>query len=414
MSKIKLIGIQSVILLFILCLIPNIWYLNIFLNGDEKVISKTYAVGLQETTDGDIDYFMEINLYDNLFEVKFNYLMDETQSSLYSQGIQIFGDIEFEQTTGNFQLEDKHQVGGSTLWKDFEYNQYKTYDLTSGDYYNYQSYDNYETTTNSTNPIDDDTYFKIQLGNDTEKEIFLMKFKGDNTPLNSDTYLGYDTWKDGLFGRTDHLVNYYIHYDINYLLNILYNSVQSLPAGTNQSVVFEFGDLFDYYEYDESSSTYIGEPVSLDKASLIINDTKSYYAIKVFVNEGDALKSSDSIFNCIAGNSNYNATGDYDSEDYFIGKTMIVCTYSYFDFVQISENNYAFKLKQSFIDYLNLPQNKNKIVLKIEINLDDLNNLGYTFVGFTEDNGLSDFEILECYTLETIDNELVKTVVDYE
>ena len=172
--------------------------------------------------------------------------------------------------------------------------------------------------------------------------------------------------------------------------------------------------MFDYYEYDESSSTYVGEPVSLDKASLIINDTKSYYAIKVSVNEGDALKSSDSIFNCIAGNSNYNATGDYDSEDYFIGKTMIVCTYSYFDFVQISENNYAFKLKQSFIDYLNLPQNKNKIVLKIEINLDDLNNLGYIFVGFTEDSGLSNFEILECYTLETIDNELIKTVVDYE
>ena len=93
---------------------------------------------------------------------------------------------------------------------------------------------------------------------------------------------------------------------------------------------------------------------------------------------------------------------------------MIVCTYSYFDFVQISENNYAFKLKQSFIDYLNLPQNKNKIVLKIEINLDDLNNLGYIFVGFTEDSGLSNFEILECYTLETIDNELIKTVVDYE
>ena len=126
----------------------------------------------------------------------------------------------------------------------------------------------------------------------------------------------------------------------------------------------------------------------------------------------DLLTNEDIIID--AGNSNYNATGDYDSEDYFIGKTMIVCTYSYFDFVQISENNYAFKLKQSFIDYLNLPQNKNKIVLKIEINLDDLNNLGYIFVGFTEDSGLSNFEILECYTLETIDNELIKTVVDYE
>lgn len=414
MSKIKLIGIQTAILLFILCLIPNIWYLNIFLNGNEKVISKTYAVGLQETTDGNVDYFMEVNLYDNLFEIKFNYLMDETQSSLYSQGIQIFGDIEFEETTGNFQLEDKHQVGGSTLWKDYEYYQYKTYALKSGEYYNYQSYDNYETTTNSTNPLDDDTYFKIQLGNEEEKEIYLMKFKGDNTPRDSSTYLGYYEWKDGVFGRTDHLVNYYVHYDMNYLLNILYNSIQSLPAGTNQSVVFEFGNLFDYYEYDSSLSSYVGDPVSLDKASLIVNDTKSYYAIKVSVNEGDAEKSTDSIFNCIAGNSNYNSTGDYESEDYFTGKTTIVCTYSYFDFVQVLDNNYALKLKQSFIDYVNLPKNKNNIVLKIEINLDDLNELGYTFVGFTEDSGLSNLDIVECYTLQTIDDEIVKTAVEYE
>lgn len=420
MSIGKKILLTIAVFFVLITLSINIWYVSLLLFGKQKIVSNTYEVGLQKITSSDgteeSRYFVEVNLMDDIFEIKFNYMLDENQDAFYSQGLQFlandYGEIKFPLgiTTEGDELESE---SGFWLWKSKTYKRYQVGNNSkvvedNYNFYNYMSNDDYETCLDSTNRISTDSLFKIQL----DDELYGMKFKGTSIGFNNFNDLGYyDAYvKDGYLK----LWKSHVYYsgDVINLAKLIYDGIKTLPNGTNQACVFEFADMFDYYKYNETNGTYEKESV-VDKEliNIIKKKVKSYYSILVHKNEGKIQKASDSIFNCVAGNSGWNMSDDIISEDYFIGRTIVDVTINHFDLVQIAGNSYALKLNNKFIfKYENL---SDVIVLDVLIELNFFRANGYEFVGFTVDNGLNNFNVLQCRTIDVIDGEFVYSEVSY-
>lgn len=49
---------------------------------------------------------------------------------------------------------------------------------------------------------------------------------------------------------------YYYYQNMNAFAKKIYDAIKVLPSGTKQAIVFPFGDMFEYYEYDEDSGSY--------------------------------------------------------------------------------------------------------------------------------------------------------------
>ena len=406
LSPFKKISIIVLALLFLGCVIVNGWYLYILTFKPAKVVSNTFEVGLQTLEDGTTKYFAEILLNRNknndglnTFEVKYNYLVDEDKTNFYSQGQQftstnenMFGLSSVEQTTvttknGWYNAVKENRYYGQ-MWT-----------TSNTEYYNYSSFDDYQTTTISTNPINEDTRFKIELGND----IYLMKFKNEYKEIDRrGPYYDFNL----IYGY-DYYNVYYTKIDNLYFINLLYNSLDSLKSGTSQSVLFEFGDLFDYYKYNEDKQDYI--LINQEDTDKVIHDVKSYYSILVRVNDSGAKKASDSLFNCINGNSNYNSTGDYSSSDYFIGRTIINLDIKSFEYVDTETLNvFKLKLKESTKNYYT--KFKDTTLIQVIINLDEFKEKEIIFDGFTN-NTFGELKVM-AFTIETIDGEIVRTEVN--
>ena len=369
MSKLKKFGIAIAVLLLIVCLGINVWYLGISFLGNEKIVANTFEVGLQKLEDGDTDYFVEVNYMADMFEVKFNYLLDENKTAFFSQGLQFMAD-----NTGTIQfpfvMDDNRSHWLTTDirgWAAFTEGTYSIYldGYLGQNTYNYMSGDNYESVQNSTNPFNQNSRFKITLGEDT----YLMAFKGHDigygTTINNYAYTTY--WKDTSASLMDWKHDFYYSSDVYYFCYLLYNALSTVENGTKSPHIFEFGDLFDYYEYDEGSATY-NEKVNLDKAKSISKDIRSYYSIMVNKSANKVQKATDSLFNCVGGNANFNLSGDYASDDYYIGRTVITAGNKAFDLVKVADNNYALKLRDDFVaKYIDIAD---VIFLRVEIDLD--------------------------------------------
>lgn len=433
MSKGQKIAISLGAILFVICLVIDIWYGYILLFGKEKVVSKTFNVSTLTLADGTTQNIIEVEYFSNknnsgyeAFEIKYTYFMDETKENSYSQGFQYIADkshpIDFGAVAGDVLFKEKKpfRTEGALFWKDKYYNcqvPSAPSDLISC--YNYM-YNGVEYV-KSTNPIDEDSYFKIQIGED----LYLMQFKGankydkqgkliENTPINSDNFCG-SSIKLGDFGA-DAIYRYHYVYDAHYFSRLLYESVKTFTLGTNDDVVFEWGNLFNYYKFDKESGKYSENRTNYDESIKIQADIKSYYSIRVKTHEYGLSNAKDSLFGSVLGNRNFSLNGDYSSGDYFIGRTIVDCDISSFNFVTVDENNVALKLNNAFTNYY-IPY-KDSIVLSVVIDLDLLESLGYTFVGFTADNGLDKFNIYKCYS--TSQGEVVEDytselkVVEYD
>lgn len=458
----KKVCISLLSIFMLACVAVIAWYLVVLYTGEEKIVSNTYEVGLQETTNGDSRYFIEIKYYTNenkngleMMDIKFNYLLDENQESFYSQGLQyvansvddsiVFLDydnlveyIDELQQSGeidNGNLEISAETIASLIiqnnegqvvfskggWYNAEYYYAYYYDLLLNEnttsVYNYMSGNDYATTTISTNPINSESSFRIQL----DDELYQMKFKDANyNTFNEESFdankekfnslPNITSWSNYVFNLVFAYTDYktiYPTYDVNYFAYLLYNALQALPAGTNQAMVFEFGNMFDYYRYENGQYS----DTAVFDSSLLIEKIMSYYAIKVEVLADGAQQASDSLFNCIQGNSAFNLTGDYENKDYFTGRQVVTVDIYDFDLVNVRDNFYSLKLSEDFNnEYLD---KANRIYLSVEIELDIFNANDYEFFGFTADSGLNNYVIHDCYTTETINGQVVKTEVEY-
>lgn len=386
----KAIGLTLLSLLLIVCIVLDVWFLIIKYRAPEKVVSNTFEAGLQKTTEGEERPVFEVKLHTNenkngvqAFEMKINYMMDENQTSFYSQGLQYIannGKLDWNYKRTGRDNDSKVKTKG---WPTFNY----AYDYygrfvpgENVEMYNYASSDDYKTTYLSSNPIDNETALKIQLGED----LFLMKFRANEKVKNQKTFIrkssDWDEIKFCLIWTEYYYYTYYAYMDYSFFIKTLLNSVQSLPKGTSHYIVFEFGDLFDYYKYDKDKGVYSDQRVDEGGTGKIIADMKSYYTIKVTVTADGLNKSQNSLFGMYKGQSNYNSTNDYVIEDYFYGRTIKNVTIN--DFIYVDAGTLStFKLKltdsfkEKYLKYADVIELKVNIVLPSEL----------TFAGFTDD-----------------------------
>lgn len=404
MSIGKKIGIAIGAILFVICLSIDIWYGYILFFGKEKILSKTFKVSTLTLADGTTTNIFEVEYFANkdnsgheAFEIKFTNFMDEDRDQTFIQGLQYIADtstssIDFGFSHNHLGNSVFESSSGKLGWKDKYYSCQNTYIPSEAtDVFNYMSSDG-ETYLKSTNPIDVDTGYKIQIGED----IYLMRFKGTDTPKDKST----EMWTERVYHNiwtADEYHTLYCAYDVNYFVKLLYESVKTAELGSNSDIIFEWGNLFNYYKYDSTNKVYNEEPTDYTSVKLVSGDIKSYYSVRIKTHEYGLQRSEDSMFGSFLGNSSFSLNGDYVDDTYFIGRTVVNCDISNFDFIIIDDNNIALKLSGAFIDYYS--KFKSSIVLSVVIDLDLINELGYVFNGFSTDNGLDNFDIYECYSV---------------
>lgn len=411
----KGIGIALFILIVLASIAIDVWFIYVNNYAPKKIIENTYEIGMQETTDGDKKHFIEVrynsnennNGYETL-DIKLNYMLDETENDFYSQGIQFVAGDENEKIDWQYLVDDSmpYVSWSEGSWYNFRNNKnfYGYFGTYFADNYNYSSSNDYETSTISTNEITDETSFKIQLGD----ELYKMKFKGSTNDIYGDENLHAQEYGCSNFLGNQRYNNYYYYQNIYSFAYKIYQAVQSLENGTKSSMIFEFCDMFDYYKYDAGTGQY--SSTAYQNIDILEQEFKSYYAIYVEKVADGARKASDSLFNAVAGNANFNITGETSGDDYFVGKNIINCNIYSFEYVLVGDNYFSLKLNDAFMQAYS--SQAGKIALRIEIDLDELKKKNINFYGFTNDSGLDKFEIVECYTLETINDEVVKTEVD--
>ncbi len=407
-------------LVVVLCVGVNVWWFYVMFFSPDKIISNTYEVGLQTVSKEEEEkskYFIEINYLSNeegngekLFEVKFNYMLDENQESFYSQGLQFVGDFEYEYKID--ESEDPVLARTVTRWPipclDY-FNRWGGYRLSdSSNCYNYASGDDYDSVIMSTNPISTQTRFKIQLGDDLYLMEFKNKYTEDLAKIEGDPVLQYEgDTRIYVLWTVQQYYSCYAYKDYNYFCKLLSDAVKTLPSGTNRAMIFEFGDLFNYYKYDSNLGQYT--KVDAQENEKIALDVKSYYSIKVTTSARGMQQATDSMFGAVNGSTTYNQLTTY-TDDYFVGRTYLAVTEKAFDLVQIETGYCLLKLKESFVK---LYGKYDTLILKVNVDLDGFIEDGINILGFSLDSGLSNFNVGECYFLQTVNGEILRTGVDY-
>ena len=417
--KIAISVILSVI--FVACLPFNVWYFYLLAKKQDHIVSSTFEVGMQTLADGSSSkYFVEVEYNANEdksgreeFGIKFNYMLDESQTAFYSQGLQYVANegksLSFVKGNDYHYNFDKSY----TNWAGWNYDYYDVYKsvrlgskivfsptpqiIKCGERYNYMSSNDYETVSVSSNPININTMFKIQLGD----SLYGMKFRG---AINGSGF----TQTSGRWMNTE-FEQYWDYYDVDYFAAVLFNSIKSLKNGTKHASAFEFGDLFDYFEFNSETGKY-DKKVDAEKVQTLTTDVKSYYSILVNKSSAGVERASDSMFNMVEGNAGFSISKNIPIDDYFVGRSVISCTLDNFSKVKIGENSVALKLKDSFIkDFENYSE---KIRLDVLIDLDKFTD--EQFLGFTKDSGLNKFVLQSCRTKQTINGQVVYTEVAYD
>ena len=435
MSTAKKIGISFGVLIFVLCLVVCCWYLYILEYGAQKLTSTVINPGVLNKQDGTSEYVIEVKYNSNqngngleLFDVQLNYFTDSNRTNIYTQGVQYvannpedkiewvdyddyssyvdnavqefmdnkdyFDSNSLAELTNHFKTSTYklHTSGWWIFGSEYKASYYNVFvDEVSTSRYEYEALDN-SNFTGSTNPITSESSFLLQTG----EEYVRMMFKGDNyVQWNGADEFNNDSERIAYSGNT----NYYYNYNIDYLAYSLYQSIQELPAGTQGTFVFEFGDIFNYFTSDLDNMDE-GTMINKEDTTKVINDIKSYYTIYVTISADGARNSQDSSFGLLHGSPTFTLDGSSSSAgNYFQGKSIIDVDVYDFDLVNLTDNYYGLKLKQEFIEEY-LPYSKN-IFLSVTIDVSIIENAGYKYSGLLEDSGLSYFEVLECSEINT-------------
>lgn len=398
------LGYTALTLAIIAFIVPIVWWSLVQAFAPNKVVYNTFNVGEIQLYNGtDRKNVIELRYYSNdkgngleMLDIKFNEYLDETKSMFYSQGIQFVADTK-EDSLSDWTFSVKKvglSIANGTWWG--------TYDnLPNGSIHTYASADDYATTLNDASELGTNPDFKIELAkvDGSGTDLYLMEMKGKNTVKSEENKVA--TTDYGLGG-----LNVYAYNDIYYLSYKLYQQVQGLANGTSQNLVFDFGEMFEFKNYEKG--TYL-DAQERETAKVDLR-TQSNYVIKTQIFEDGARQASDSIFNNIKGSNSFTLDGDYVDEDYYIGRSQINIDNSFFEKIVIAGKSVALKLKDEFIE-ASKPYKAN-IELNITIDMDKLEDEGYTFLGFSSQSGLENYTIKKCVTIKTINGERIETEVE--
>lgn len=316
-------------------------------------------------------------------------MQDEEKNAFYSQGFQFIATSESNKIDFNnkkFKNVLKQDLVGTTgiFGLDKTYNR-----ILSGVNFQNMKVLNYATDGNkdfeSSNKISDNYKFKLEIGED----IYILEFKNEDIDcsLNNSNFL--QTTTKQMFVKNTY--NEYRVSDVYMFAEILYRSIENstIRTGETTEILFELGDLFKYYKYDENSKQYT--EISVNSDSKVLADIKSYYNILVTVNEGNITSAQQSLFKMVDGNSNFK-TSDAVESDYFTGTTLLRVDEMDFDWISTENSGeYKFKLSEDFKKIYG-DSNSKKLKLYIYIDADKLNSQGVKFAGF-EENAFDNFNI---------------------
>lgn len=279
-------------------------------------------------------YFMEFNQLRNnnknwipLNEIKFNYYTSTDKTATYSNGIQSYNE--------NPKFNRTH--AGNNGWGIFYDESYYYHTIKSN--YIYLNEDSNNHSFKATNELSNASFFIIEINN----EMYKINF--------SDAKLFKE--KDVLW-----IKDYFKANPIT-LFKTLYEAASSLKTG---DYVVNF-DLSKYFVI----SKYTNEKW----VNLNIADENSFYVeCKVHIENRGAVNVNQSLFNNIAGNSDYN-TSDLVEKEYWKVSPQITLVNQNF-----KERDGYISLKTNFLSYVKQYSN---LEIKVVINLDNTNIKGFDY-----------------------------------
>lgn len=326
--------------IFVVCLILNCWlmFYYMFLN-DTFTLTTAYVDEM--TYSEDEKFFIEVNYFPNMYEVKMNYYTDtnipEKQADgsfgekyTYSSGVQFDGGYQYTR-----ELE-------SNYWSyDYYYNK-----MTNCSYYNVT---NDGVSYTAISEIPDRNHWVY----DIDGQLCLIEEIGN---VNESKFLWVDQGN---------------RYDTSLMLQDLYNSVKSLEDGER---VIAF-DLSKYYKV----RLYDGEKFPQD----IYETSENYVFVNIKVNKSSStfVSANQSMFGKFKGDANWTLY-DFEQADYW--KTLNEYNFTIEDFTFVYQNNaYYLKLQSNIIDFFSVFKNMKYIVTI------DLDNIFFgtekiEIAGFTE------------------------------
>lgn len=386
MTKTKKILLSILIVLMLLCIASDCLYLVIKYCFPEKMIANTFNVDdlISKKDNGEtvsLGKVIELNYYANedlsgveMLEIKLNTLKNEKSSSVFSTGMQIVADSQEEKLTSYWKNISKGGNGVGNAWN--------YYDITFNGKVYYYNVDGVNFAYTASLPINEDSYFLITIGEDQFRMHPRKKISDDKKTL--EPY--YVTEYSDKFLWMSTAYNYLV--DWNYIASILLKSVQSLEPGYDGSLTFKFGDIFDYYKYDEKNKSY--EKIERTKSGALIEQViNNYYTIKVNTYYSGAIVATDSLFNMIENKSDYNKTNSTEMNDYSLDRQIISLTEKHFlcKFVEGTDIDFKLQLKDEVKEIL---QNRTKYKLYIKINKEYLTENAVNYAGLIYDDFLTE------------------------
>lgn len=385
MSKLKKSLFAILIVIMFLCIASDGLYLVIAYCLPSKMVANTFNVSDLVTKDDagnltSLGKIMEINYYANedgsgveMFELKFNTLKNEKSSDIFSGGLQIVLESDSSKISSAWMR--------SNLESDWLGNSCVSYEMTfNGSTYYYNS-DGNNTSYIASLSIENDSYFLITIGNEQFRMHPRKILSEDKKTLKnyySEKVIGGVLW-------AKFCQRYY--YDWDYIAATILKSVQSLEPGFDGCLTFKFGDLFDYYQFNEESVTY--EKIERTQSGSLIEEViNNYYTIKVNTYYSGATVATDSLFNMIEGQSDFNKTNSSEMNDYSLSRQIISLNETHFDYKYVEGTDCDFKLKLKD-DVKNFLQDKSKYKILITINLSELSNCDINYAGLIYDDFLT-------------------------
>lgn len=448
LGKTLLIVLLSV--LGVVAVALDIWCGYIHFFGKEKVANTTVNIGDMTVTSTDsvtgetvteTKTFLEVNAFDNAIEIKFNDLQDESQTKFFSQGIQIM-----VKDNSKLDLRSKNVFDGSfsktiktktVRTEDYKYKFLTWYDYVEQsivltdriyknvDLFEYQSADNFETPLSSDLILSGDEFFKLQAQDGDKTKIIGLKFKDYNvtykngiptkdldvskmTRVGSHSYTQSDINALIYNKKTDYKDVYYRAYDIYYLIEYISNAVQGLGKGYIGETYIKMPDIFTFYDGNENGEYKNIMPK--DDAFMNIESRGLLFSkIKITVNEGDLVSSTQSMFNKIRNYQNYTTDENYiDKTDYLTGRSLITATLDDLEWIETEDAGvYTFALSEDFkkkwIKF------KYSAFIKVVIDSEYLEDCGITYQDF-DLTSAGDFTI---YNIKTTTGDTLYEGVQY-
>lgn len=365
----KKIGIGALIVILI-CSIASI-ALYAFTLNHVKYVDVTVEVGAFPNS-SDKQYVIEVKYNSNknkngieLLDIRLNGYLDAKQIDVdnprfYSKGVQFVGS---DYGSINFNLANRYDNSEVDAWAE----------LFGTPTYFYRYYDSsvlpkyYDTSDgvsfSAIDKIDENSVFKIAIGNEEDSELYLMRLTGKSkTDVDTRQVL----WITQHFGW---------RYDMNYLAMSILQVCQKNSNGQDAfgTQVVDMGDFFQFKEYDSKKTDWI---TSKETSNLDI-DVTQYFNIHFDISSDGAQQSSDSLFGMVDGKSDFAYITDDFVNDYFVGNQVVTFTEKNFRL-----NDGLLSLNES--SKLFLKQHE-KINFNVIVDLNELQKQGVMYNGFSND-----------------------------